>query len=229
MHSPALVAFRRQLRPLAPSPGFTLVELLTVVVLISVMVGLAGPAMLDAFGDSRGRDLAGAIVNLYNGARARATGSGRAQLVRFTLAANSNQGGLIAYEGNNSSCLASNWAAVVAAGCDPATGFCTDQLNPTQFQPAGERFTISMRTTGAAGSWAEAASDICYEPTGVTFWRAGASVAGNLLMNSQNGSAGGALRGGFLIRVQRLDSASTQLSVDREIMVPLGAAARASQ
>lgn len=208
--------------------GFTLVEMMVVIIMISVMVGLAGPAMMHSIGDSRARDLSGQIINLFNTARARATGSGRAQLVRFTLAANNGQGGLIAYEGNNSSCNASNWAAIVAAGCG-TDGFCVEQLDPRERQMTGDKLQISLRTTGAAGSWAESDADLCYEPTGITYWRAGASVAGNLFMTAENnGGAGGTLRGGFRFQVQRL-SGSTQISVARELVVPLGAGARSGQ
>ena len=198
---------------------------MAVIIMISVMVGLAGPAMMNSLGDSRARDLSGQMINLYNTARARASGSGRAQLVRFTLAANNGQGGIIAYEGNNSSCNASNWAAIVAAGCG-TDGFCVEQLDPRERQMPGETLQITLLTTGAANSWAESAADLCYEPTGITFWRAGASVAGNAIMSSENnGGAGGTLRGGFRARVQRL-SGTTQLSVARELVIPLGAGAR---
>lgn len=203
-----------------------MVELMAVVIIISIMVGMAGPSMMNALGDVRARDLTGQVVTLYNSARARATGSGRAQLVRFTATANGNRGGLIAYEGNNSSCNASNWAAIVAAGCAPGTGFCTEQLSPASREFSGERLLLGMRTTGAAGTWTETASDMCYEPTGQTFWRAGASVGTNAIMTAENGGAAGNLRGGFVMRVRRVDTAGTQLSVDRELTVPLGAAAR---
>lgn len=199
---------------------------MAVVVIISVMAALAGPSMMNALGDYRARDLTGQIVNVYNGARARATGTGRAQLVRFTAAANGGQGGLIAYEGNNSSCVASNWTAIVAAGCATGTGFCTDQLNPATRQLPDEVMQLSMRTTGNADTWAETDADTCYEPNGITFWRAGAAVGAGLLMSSENGGSNGTLRGGFLIRVQRLSSDNTPISVDRQLTVPLGATAR---
>mgnify|MGYP002368528587 FL=1 len=225
MHSPPPVPFRPRASVSRRTQGFTLVELMAVVVIISVMTGLAAPSMMNALADARARDLTGQIVNFYNGARARATGSGRAQLVRFTAAANNAQGGLVAYEGNNSSCHASNWGAIVAVGC-VAGGFCTDQLNPAQRQLSDEVFQLGMLTTGAAGSFAETDADICYEPTGITYWRAGAAVGANLLMSSNNGGAGGSLSGGFLMRVQRLDTSGDPLSPDRTLTIPLGAAAR---
>ncbi|MBK8412969.1 MAG: hypothetical protein IPL19_33955 [Sandaracinaceae bacterium] len=202
-----------------------MVELMAVVIIIAMMTGLAAPSMMDALADARVRDLTGQIVNFYNGARARATGSGRAQLVRFTAADHDGQGGLVSYEGNNSSCNASNWAAIVALGC-VAGGFCTDQLNPAERQLSDEVFQLGMLTTGNAGTFAETEADICYEPTGITYWRAGAAVGANLLMNSSNGGAGGSLSGGYLLRLQRLDESGDPLSPDRTLTIPLGAAAR---
>jgi len=228
LHSAPPVPFRLRTSASRRSQGFTLVELMAVVVLIAMMTGLAAPSMMDALADARARDLTGQIVNLYNGARARAMGSGRAQLVRFTAADHNGQGGLVAYEGNNSSCNASNWAAIVALGCG-AGGFCTDQLNPATRQLSDEVLQLGMRTTGAAGSFGEAAADMCFEPSGTSFWRAGAAVGANLLMSSSNGGAGGNLSGGFLIRVQRLNADGESLSPDRTLTVPLGAAARVAR
>ena len=230
MHNHDPVPFRPYIAPAQRQQGFTLVEMMAVVVIIAVMVGLAGPAMMNSFGDARARDLTGQMVNLFNGARARATGSGRAQLVRFTSDANGDQGGLIAYEGNNSSCNARNWAEIVAAGCAPGTGFCTEQLDPRARQMPGDTLKLSIRTTGGADSWDETVADLCYEPTGITFWRAAASDIDSLLLSSENGGgAGGSLRGGYRFRVQRLNSSGTALSVDRELAVPLGAGARVGQ
>lgn len=197
---------------------------MTVVIFISIMVGLAGPSMMNALANSRASNLALDIKNLYNGARARAT-LGRAQMVRFTLNANGGQGGLVAYEGNNSSCVASNWTAIVAAGCGPA-GFCTEQLNPATRQLDGEVYQLGLRTTGNVGTFTETDADMCYEANGISFWRAGAAVGAGLLMSSENGGTNGNLKGGFVMRVQRLDSANTPLSVDRLVIIPLGAAAR---
>ena len=143
MHSCAFVRFRpHSNRSLGPQ-GFTLVEMMAVVTIIAVMIGLAGPAMMNSFGDARAEDLAGRIVNMFNGARARANGSGRAQLLRFTLADNDGQGGLVAYEGNTSSCNVSNWAAIIAAGCGP-TGFCTEVLDPRQRQMVGDTLQLGL-------------------------------------------------------------------------------------
>lgn len=229
MHSCAFVRFRpHSNRSLGPQ-GFTLVEMMAVVTIIAVMIGLAGPAMMNSFGDARAEDLAGRIVNMFNGARARANGSGRAQLLRFTLADNDGQGGLVAYEGNTSSCNVSNWAAIIAAGCGP-TGFCTEVLDPRQRQMVGDTLQLGLLTTGDRGTWEETLADLCYEPTGLTFWRAGAVASSDGLMSSENGGgAGGSLRGGFRFHVQRLDSTTAAISVDRELVAPLGAAARVSQ
>lgn len=194
---------------------------MAVVVIIAVMVGLAGPAMMNSFGDARARDLSGQMINLFNGARARANGSGRAQLVRFAQGDNNGQGGLIAYEGNNSSCVASDWDAIIAVGCDPINGFCTEQLDPRTRQMPGDTLQIGLRST--APGWTTADADLCYEPSGTTLWRTTSAV-----FSSENGGgAGGTLRGALLFRVQRLDSGGTAVSVERQMIAPLGSTARA--
>jgi hypothetical protein len=113
----------------------------------------------------------------------------------------------VAYEGNNSSCGASDWAAITRRGVWSHGGFCTDQLNPATRQLSDEVLQLGMLTTGAApGSFAETAADMCFEPTGTSVLACWARrVGANLLMSSSNAGAGGNLSGGFLIRVQRLD------------------------
>ena len=198
---------------------------MTTVLLISVMIGLAGPAMMHSFADARAQRLSGEVVNIYNLARARAQGSGRAQMVRFTASGNGNRGTFIAYEGNNSSCNASTWATIIAAGCG-AAGFCTNVLNPGTLEPTGSQLIVALQTTGTANSFAATQADVCYEPTGITYWREGTNDAA--LFSSQNGAAtgGAAVSGGFLARIRRQDAGGTALSVDRRVIIPLGSAAR---
>ena len=197
---------------------------MAVVVIIGVMAGLAGPAMLNSFADARAGRLTGAVVNTYNLARARAAGSGRAQLVRFTAADDGGRGQFIAYQGNSSSCQASNWAAIVAAGCGPS-GFCAEILSPGYYEAAGDQLDVAM---GALGTWGAATVDVCYEPTGITFWRDDNDATTFALLSSDAASVAGGttISGGFAVRVRRLDGDGNDASVPRQLIVPLGAAAR---
>ena len=197
---------------------------MAVVLVIATMVGLAGPAMLNSFADARASRLTGRLVDTYNVARARAQGSGRAQMVRFTAAGDNGRGQLIAFEGNSSSCRAADWQEIVEAGCG-VNGFCTEVVNPSYFEAAGDTLSV---TGGELGAWNSTIADICYEPTGITFWREGSNASSYALMSADAASVDGStiISGGFAIRVQRLDGSGDPLSVARQAMVPLGAAAR---
>lgn len=64
--------------------GFTLVELMIVVVIITALAGLAVPSILKQMQDRRTRQAAEEIASIYRQARLRALGRGAAVMVRYS-------------------------------------------------------------------------------------------------------------------------------------------------
>ncbi len=106
---------RQTPRPvLSNARGFTLIELMVVVILVGIMVMLAVPSMSSARYDRRVYDDAASIAQVVRDARARAMGRGAAIVVQLSNAS-SSRGSYLVYEAvtGNSSLTTANIEAGV--------------------------------------------------------------------------------------------------------------------
>ena len=218
------------------SRGFTLVEILVTVVIIGLLAAMATPSFVDKMRDRRASQIASEIALLYRTAKARAAGRGGAQLVRYTTA-NNAQGDFILKEGvqpdtqGNASVGGANFAQQGACGNLPLVGSClvadwestvggvnvaTTARTVTQ---APERSPVNAAIyatfLGPNGSGAQAQADICFTPSGRTYYRAG-------------GAPFTALASIPTVTVQRysLPSGGVAVGVLRTVLLPPNGAAR---
>lgn len=151
-----------------PQRGFTLVEMMAVVILITILASMAIPLATRQLRDRRTQDAAQQVATLYQTARMRAMGRGSAVLVRYTPGTPGTFTVLEAQRGPNntatgapdeacaalpvSSCLTTDW--VTAAAKQYRTVSTLDLSGDTGL-------TIDMNGGTAL--------DICFTPMGRTY------------------------------------------------------------
>ncbi|MFO7178225.1 MAG: GspH/FimT family pseudopilin [Pseudomonadota bacterium] len=146
-----------------PSRGFTLVELLVVVVLVAIFATIAVPGVVERFRERRSSEAAQRIAALYRSARMRALGRGAAVLVRFADDRFTVYEAIQGPAATNASC-----ALLPSASC----------LTPDWANTANRRHEV---TTYSPGRLAEGvtvsvnggatALDVCFTPMGRAYSR----------------------------------------------------------
>jgi prepilin-type N-terminal cleavage/methylation domain-containing protein len=158
--------------------GFTLVELMVVVVIITVLATLAIPLVTEQLRDRRTQEAAERVANVYRDARMRAMGRGSAVLVRFTPGTRGRFDVFEAQRGTGdtptgtsdpgcaalpvSSCLDTNWNAV--AGTSYRVLTFLDLANRGEY----DRVQIGMKDHADA---AVTNLDVCFTPMGRAYSR----------------------------------------------------------
>jgi prepilin-type N-terminal cleavage/methylation domain-containing protein len=174
-----MAVMRRVLRcgpPLRPgrSRGFTLIELMAVVVIITVFAALALPSMVVQMRDRRVQEAARRIGLVYRQARLRALGRGSAVLVRVTGGAITVHEARLGTAVNGdvgcidlpvSSCLNTDWSSLTAQRV----------IDGFQVATSGELSNITLSIADSAGT-AVPNLDICFTPMGRGFERRAIAV-----------------------------------------------------
>lgn len=149
------------------SRGFTLIELVVVVLIIGITAALATPTMANQVRERRARDAAQRIALLYSNARMRALGRGSAVVVRYRKAS-----GFTVYESiQGATAAAAQNAASVTCAPQPGLGCLSNNWG----DPETSRLLVTLQPdsnlTVAAkeGTTVRDNMDICFTPLGRSF------------------------------------------------------------
>lgn len=207
------------------SAGFTVLEILIVVVIVTLLAAIAVPGISKRARGYKARGIAETAANIYRGARLNALGRGAATLVRYdqvtgTLTVlEAIQGPVVAAaQGAGCATMPVNSCTDNLARWDPAS--VTNQRLSTTNLLGGGDFTTTMLFRDAAGnSTASATIDVCFTPAGRTFVRGGAAPA------ALGGTPFGTMAGSARLDIVEPDGAVADGTL-RYVAIPPSGAAR---
>jgi prepilin-type N-terminal cleavage/methylation domain-containing protein len=218
------VETKRSRRRSVRETGFTIIELMVVVVIISVFAALAVPAMLDAGNDRKAFEMAHRTAQLLQSARARAMSTGSAHLVTMTssgFGSSATPGQILVFQGYfnlaaspngtaTASCTNSTqWTALPTGGVPPFP------IGPSNILVDGLNYKYSLDSPLESqfvfnGGAATTTAALCFTPGGRVYY---ASTVGGL-------SAAGIrpLAAPFEVQVRRFNGA-TPVGLTRSVTI----------
>ncbi len=183
------------------SQGFTLIELMVVVLIVGIVMALAAPTITTAMQNRTGAEAAYRILGVYKVARTRAMMRGFAHRVAFTP----GPGGVGRFEvwesDRGSSCKLTGWA-----GLPLTQRVLVLDLNESDFLSNDVRVD-AFTPSGGGGA------DICYTPLGQMWY----SASGGASWDDGSGVVGG----GFDISINRYEGAVLS-GPTRHVVLPIG-------
>ncbi len=135
---------------------FSMIEILIVVVIISLIAGLAYPSIRSTMGEQALSDGANKVLNSLQFGYLQALGRGRSQVLRFTTFDNTPGGRIEFFE---------------TAGWSCANPMARDSVDDVEFLPASDGGEVAIVELAPA---AVAASGICFKPNGRAYTGNGA-------------------------------------------------------
>lgn len=193
-------------RPSRQPTGFTLIELMFVVLLIGVMAALIAPGLSQGRREAEIANFATGMVRLGSRARAQAQASGLAHAL--VLNANGTAATFQLFRGTSPRCNSVPWNW----GGAPLDGLRTSD---TRYSTGGVLLQLQAVDNAAA------AIRICIQPNGVTLLRNGDVPALGGFMATINGG-GGALINDIEFRLFHGPSLTQRTGAERRVVFPSG-------
>jgi prepilin-type N-terminal cleavage/methylation domain-containing protein len=157
------------------SQGFTIVELMLVMVIIGVLTTLIAPSTGVMLADARAAGAAEDIVRLHRHVRARVLQTGLAHLVMWSGAGDNGHGTLTVLEGMNNRCSTTPWQSAIDNAHAPIETLRMAEYNPAPGNNPSANDTFrqviqltAKEVTGTSFT-ANTGLNVCFQPNGHTY------------------------------------------------------------